>query len=173
MTIDCADVEKRGARISFDVERRCKEGGAEDDPREAREKFERTQIMRSGSDAQVKITDSFIIDMFRHIDQGKWDDLAKFFATNATYERPGYAPLTGRDSIMKFYREERIVASGSHSIDDCIIDLKLDRGLASCWGSFEGLSRNGEKLKERFADIYELRDGKITLRRTYFFRPAI
>lgn len=108
-------------------------------------------------------------ELFRAIDDAAWQDLARFFHKNVVYERPGYPPIEGIDALLYFYSNTRIVAEGKHSLDG---RLRGD-GKAICWGQFSGLSKAGDVLSERFADAYELEDGVIKKRTTYFFRAAI
>ena len=110
-----------------------------------------------------------IFSMFELVDEKKWDDLHLFYLLNATYERPGYSPYIGIKSIIDFYKFERIVEVGKHSLDGWIDS----DGEACCWGQFSGVGKTGDVLSERFCDIYNFENGLIKTRRTYFFRPAI
>lgn len=114
--------------------------------------------------------ESFVTELFRKIDARDWDALAACFAEDVVYERPGYEPLVGRDRVMRFYREERVVAAGEHSLDRVLIDG--DGG--ACWGRYVGVHRDGSPIDERFADVYTVdARGRITTRRSFFYRPAI
>ncbi|MEZ0070340.1 ketosteroid isomerase-like protein [Streptacidiphilus sp. MAP12-20] len=116
-----------------------------------------------------RTADILVRDLFRAVDGRAWEDLAQIFAKDAVYERPGYPPLLGLDRILYFYEHERIIAAGRHHVDHITGGL----GAAACWGRFQGTSRTGEPLDEPFADTYVVREGLITHRRTYFWRPAI
>ncbi|MFF7976473.1 nuclear transport factor 2 family protein [Streptomyces sp. NPDC007905] len=107
--------------------------------------------------------------LFAIIDGRRWHELGRVFAADCVYHRPGYPPLVGLADIERFYREERIVESGAHRIDDVMAG---DDSLA-CWGRFQGLSRAGERLDEKFSDYYRIDAGLISERRTYFYRAAI
>jgi ketosteroid isomerase-like protein len=115
------------------------------------------------------MSDSFITRMFATIDARRWDALADFFTADAVYERPGYEPLIGFEALDHFYRRVRIIGAGRHRVER----LVEGRESAACWGRFVGTSRDGRALDERFSDVYELRDGRIVRRTSYFFRPAI
>jgi ketosteroid isomerase-like protein len=115
------------------------------------------------------MSDIFITRMFSTIDARRWDELAEFFTADAVYERPGYAPLVGFPALEHFYREVRVIVSGQHRIERMV----AGRGTAACWGRFVGANRAGAPLDERFADVYELRDGRVARRTSYFYRPAI
>ena len=110
-----------------------------------------------------------IIDLFRIIDTGDYLSLTRIFQVDIVYERPGYAPLVGIDRLLEFYRNERIIASGTHH--PWHIVTTQDAG--ACWGHFIGIGKDGSKINERFADCYTFEEGKIKTRISYFFQPAI
>jgi len=112
---------------------------------------------------------SWFEDLFHAIDTATWGDLSQFFHADVVYERPGYPPIEGIDALLAFYSSTRIVAEGKHSLDGGL----REGGSAICWGHFHGRSKTGEVLAERFADAYELENGVIKKRTTYFFRAAI
>lgn len=107
--------------------------------------------------------------MFEAIDDAAWDRLACHFSPDVVYHRPGYEPIRGLRELDHFYRNVRIIARGQHHIDHIV----HGNGLAACWGSFEGLARDGCPLRERFADVYSFASGLICSRTTYFYRAAI
>lgn len=114
--------------------------------------------------------ENFVTELFRKVDARDWDALATSFAPDVVYERPGYEPLMGRERVMRFYREERVIASGQHSLERVV----LDEGGGACWGRYVGVHRDGSPIDERFADVYTVdAEGRITTRRSYFYRPAI
>lgn len=108
-------------------------------------------------------------DLYRTIDACDWTALAGFFHADIVYERPGYAPLVGLERVMRFYREERVIASGKHQVEGVLHEL--DR--AACWGSMRGSLRDGTRTEVRFADVYSFEDDKIRTRCSYFFSPAV
>lgn len=107
--------------------------------------------------------------LFSTIDQRRFDELGDIFATDAIYERPGYDPLEGLERITHFYREERIIISGEHHVED----VAAGEGVVISRGVFKGKGKDGADLNERFADVYRVEGGKIIHRTTYFFRAAI
>lgn len=117
----------------------------------------------------AQLRQSWFEDLFRVIDTAAWTDLPRFFHAEVVYERPGYPPIEGIDALFDFYSFTRIIAEGTHSLDGGL----HEDGKAICWGHFHGRSKTGEELSERFADAYELEDGVIKKRTTYFFRAAI
>ncbi|MBZ5521031.1 MAG: ester cyclase [Acidobacteriia bacterium] len=115
------------------------------------------------------VSPDFIRNMFGTIDNREWTALERFFLKDLIYERPGYAPLVGYDRVLQFYREERVIASGRHLLEEIV----LDGDSGACWGRFVGKHKNGSSIDERFADTYKFEQGKIKLRKSYFFRPAV
>ncbi|MEE4546136.1 nuclear transport factor 2 family protein [Streptomyces sp. V4-01] len=110
-----------------------------------------------------------VLRLFTLIDGHDWEALPQLFTPSVCYERPGYAPICGIASLLAFYRGERVVADGRHLIRGC-----LGSGCeVSCWGEFSGVSRSGEPLHETFADWYWISGGRISRRKTFFYRPAI
>ncbi|XRQ09026.1 nuclear transport factor 2 family protein [Actinomadura welshii] len=117
----------------------------------------------------TRTAEQLVTELFDIIDGRRWDELGSVFADDCVYRRPGYEPIVGLARLQHFYRHERIVASGEHSIEHTVSDL----GTVVCWGTFTGESEAGRPLDEGFADVYRVRDGKIAQRRTYFYRPGI
>lgn len=113
--------------------------------------------------------DPWFEDLFKVIDSASWMDLPRFFHPQIVYERPGYPPIVGIGKLFDFYSTTRIIAEGEHFLEGGL----RDDGRAICWGHFNGWSKNGEALAERFADAYMLEDGMIRQRTTFFFRAAI
>jgi branched-chain amino acid aminotransferase len=112
---------------------------------------------------------NFVVDLFRKIDARDWEALEDSLHEDVVYERPGYEPLVGRERVLRFYREERVIASGEHQLERVLTDGES----GACWGRFVGLHKNGSAIDERFADVYLLQDGRIRTRRSFFFRPAV
>ena len=110
-----------------------------------------------------------IIRLFETVDSRNWESLKESFCEDAVYERPGYEPLVGLERITHFYREERVIASGKHFLENTV----LNESGGACWGRFVGTHKNNSALDERFADVYLWKNGKIWIRKSYFFRPAV
>ena len=107
--------------------------------------------------------------MFESIDGSDWAALSDLLHPQVVYERPGYDPLVGLERVLRFYREERLVASGSHRVDGVLVDGDQ----ASSWGRMRGTMRDGSAADVQFAEVYGFADGRIRTRRSYFFRPAV
>lgn len=121
------------------------------------------------SPATTVVNGQWIRDMFVAIDSGDWDRLLTFFHPEIVYERPGYEPFVGRDRVMRFYREERVIAGGTHTLDGTVVE----DGRAAGWGRIDALRTDGEAVALRFADAYLIEDERIRLRRSHFFLPGV
>ena len=104
--------------------------------------------------------------IYAAIETGNHDALGEMFHATAVYRRPGSAPLLGRDRIIDFYRAIRSAAT-SHIMVESVIS-QGHRAVA--FGLVEGRGRNGERVHEQFADVYEFDDGLVRARTTYFYR---
>ena len=112
---------------------------------------------------------TLVHDLFRAIDSREFERLREICHPEVTYERPGYEAFHGIDRLLKFYREERIIASGEHRLTAVLVDPSY----GACWGRFVGKHRNGEDIDVEFADTYEIEDGRIRRRKSFFYVPAV
>lgn len=112
---------------------------------------------------------TLVHEMFRVIDGRDWDRLPEFFAAEAVYERPGYEPFAGLERLDRFYRHERVIASGRHLLEAVV----MDGDNAACWGRFVGVHKDGSPIDESFADFYRLAENRVVHRKSFFFRPAV
>ncbi len=112
---------------------------------------------------------TLIHDLFRTIDSRDFDRLPEFFTDDAVYERPGYEPFAGLARLDRFYRHERVIASGQHQLNVVV----LDGPNAACWGRFVGVHKDGSPIDELFADFYRLEGDRIAHRKSFFYRPAV
>ena len=111
----------------------------------------------------------FVRRLFDCIDGGDWPGLSDFLHDEAVYARPGYSPFVGKQAIMNFYLEKRIVSSGQHVVEKVL----SDGANIACWGNFSGTDKKGCGIAAGFADVYCIREGRIHSRRTFFDSPAI
>lgn len=116
-----------------------------------------------------KTTEQVVREYYDAVDAGEIPALLDLFAADAVYHRPGYEPLRGRSEIEHFYRDDRVIVAGMHTIDDIVVDG--DR--AAVRGFFNGTLKDHSVAEEGFADFFVLEEGRIALRRTYFDRPAV
>jgi len=108
-------------------------------------------------------------DLFDTIDRGEFDRFREFFAEDVFYERPAYPPLTGVEDLIRFYRDERIIASGQHMPEHVV----ANEACGAAWGRYQGVTRTGEPIDVIWADVYSFDDrGLIKSRRGYFFQKA-
>ena len=115
------------------------------------------------------MTDEIIVNLFGAIDSSDWAKLAQIIHPEIVYERPGYEPFQNMDRVLQFYRNERVLASGSHRLEAIV----HEGDHAACWGRFVGKKKDGSSVDELFADCYTFEDGRIRTRRSFFFRPAV
>jgi uncharacterized protein len=106
---------------------------------------------------------------FAAVDEADITGLLRGYAQEVVYERPGYPPIVGRDALERFYRVDRAIASGRHEIEGML----FENGSGAAWGSFAGVSRAGDRLAERWCDVYVFERDVIAFRRTHFFRPGV
>ncbi len=91
------------------------------------------------------------------------------FDERLLYKRPGHAALVDKATFMDFYRSGRIIDVGAHSLR--AITVENDRVVVQ--GSFRETSESGAACEIEFADVFTVKDGKISELHTYFDREAI
>ena len=122
--------------------------------------------MSSSSSSRIDL----IKHLFQIIDAQDWLAIRQVFAEQIVYDRPGYPRMIGIERVLYFYQHERVLRSGKHSLDHILVDN--DRG--SCWGWFVGHKKDGTPVEISFADAYDFDEpGRIRLRRSFFFQPAV
>ncbi|MFC8571192.1 nuclear transport factor 2 family protein [Streptomyces sp. NPDC057245] len=104
------------------------------------------------------------------VDDGDVRGVVGLFADRAVYERPGYEPIVGRDGLDAFYRGERVIDTGSHTV----VSLVVGTGDAAVEGEFHGTLKDGSEVDLRFADFFRLNEDLLfEARNTYFFSPMV
>ena len=105
------------------------------------------------------------------VDAGEIDELLMLFDLDAVYNRPGYPPMTSRVAMAEFYRGERVIASGKHTLDR----MTVDESGAAVHGEFAGVLKDGREVSLRFADFFVVDDetGFFARRDTFFFTPMV
>ncbi|MFE3380440.1 nuclear transport factor 2 family protein [Streptomyces anulatus] len=104
------------------------------------------------------------------VDDGNISGLLDLFEPTAEYHRPGYDPLVNQSELAHFYRSERVIESGRHSITKLIAQ---DHEVA-VHGTFEGILRNGSNVSLDFADFFSVTPrGTFSMRRTFFYAPLV
>ncbi|MCH8614231.1 nuclear transport factor 2 family protein [Arsenicicoccus dermatophilus] len=104
---------------------------------------------------------------FELVDAGETEALVQLFAPDATYERPGYPPITGHEGLRAFYGGERVIESGRHTLTHAVVAGDE----VAVQGTFRGVRRDGAPLDLRFSDFYTLDGDRIVRRTTYFYAP--
>lgn len=96
--------------------------------------------------------------------------LVALFSPDAEYRRPGYEPLVGRERIEEFYRAERVIAHGRHTIEQLVVD----EDSVAVRGGFAGTLRDGAPVRAEFADFFRPDpQGRFASRVTYFYTPLV
>jgi ketosteroid isomerase-like protein len=104
-------------------------------------------------------------EFYRLVDAGDLDGLAARFTEDASYARPGYPVLAGRAAIDHFYRYDRVIASGRHTLESIVVSGHE----IAVRGSFAGQLRDGSPVAHRFAEFFVIdTEGRITGRETFF-----
>lgn len=99
--------------------------------------------------------------------------LVALFTPEATYHRPGYAPMIGHAAMTAFYGGTRVIREGTHSIATIATIVAADDRVA-VRGSFAGTLHDGTAVDLRFSDFFELApDGRFSRRDTFFFAPLV
>ncbi len=107
---------------------------------------------------------------YERVDAGDVEGVLDFFADEAVYHRPGYAPMAGRQALADFYGGERVIADGQHVLDA----LLVDGDQVAVRGRFEGTLKDGSAASVGFSDFFVLDEqGRALTRHSYFDRPAV
>ena len=107
---------------------------------------------------------------YRAVDSGDVPAVVDWFAADGVYHRPGYEPMRGREELAAFYGGERVIASGSHRVDqlivgDCAVAVR---------GVFTGTLRDGRTVTVGFADLITYDEtGHAVERHSYFDTPTV
>ena len=103
------------------------------------------------------------------IDNQDWHSLALLLCDDTCYEVSGFAPFRGKHAVLEYYRHERPILSGIHTIESIISEG--DSGV--CCGRFVGVKKNAERVDIRFADEIHFQNFRIRQRRVYFCQPLL
>lgn len=103
------------------------------------------------------------------VDAGDDDVTSALFAPDGTYDRPGYPTMVGQQ-IADFYRGDRVIESGAHTLTEMIADG--DR--VATRGVFNGRLKDGSDSTVGFADFFRFDEaGLIAERTSYFYVGAV
>lgn len=110
-----------------------------------------------------------IRDYYEHIDADDLESVFALFADDVTYHRPGQPSLDGMAEFERFYREDRPLSEGEHTVES----LTVGDDTVAVRGTFEG-KQDGETVAFGFADHHRFDDnGLITERWTYTDTGAV
>jgi steroid Delta-isomerase len=111
-----------------------------------------------------------VMKYYQLVDLGDVAGLVELFTDDAEYHRPGYQPLVGRFELEDFYRNQRVIREGQHTItglvasDECV----------AVQGEFTGSLRDNRTTHLRFADFFRFSPtGQVSRRDTFFFTPLV
>jgi steroid delta-isomerase len=126
------------------------------------------------TETQVPVADSAALRQvhrfYELVDAGDAAGVADLFAVRASYYRPGYEPMVGREQVLRFYSRDRIIKDGAHTLETIIVE----RGEVAVHGQFHGQLHDGSPIGLRFADFFALdADQLISERRTFYFTHTV
>ncbi len=81
------------------------------------------------------------------------------------YHREGTKDINGIDAFRKFYEEDRVILFGEHKA----MVVETDSNTVNVTGVFEGILKNGDKVKVRFKDIFVFNSHEKIISRTTLF----
>lgn len=111
-----------------------------------------------------------VLRYYETVDTGAPHDVVALFSPTALYRRPGYPPMEGSAELLAFYDGGRVIAEGGHTIETVVVD----GARAAVQGRFDGVLRDGQRVRLRFADFFRFDgDGLVAERDTYFDVPAV
>ncbi|GGM76680.1 hypothetical protein GCM10011609_10770 [Lentzea pudingi] len=104
------------------------------------------------------------------VDAGDVTGLVNMFSPDATYRRPGYAPMVGHEEMSAFYGGARVIREGRHTVDKVVESAEE----VAVYGTFNGVLHDGRQVDLRFSDFFEFtEDGHFARRDTFFFAPLV
>ncbi|MGH3156850.1 MAG: nuclear transport factor 2 family protein [Streptosporangiaceae bacterium] len=107
---------------------------------------------------------------YARIDAGDIPGMCALLSPDARYSRPGYPDMTNREDIGTFYREDRVIRDGCHTLTS-VVATGTD---VAVHGDFNGTLRDGTAARHRFAEFFTVAtDGSLDSRRTFFYVPLI
>ncbi|WP_019633386.1 nuclear transport factor 2 family protein [Actinomadura atramentaria] len=99
------------------------------------------------------------------VDAQEVDALVALFHPAVRYERQGTPEIVGIDALRRFYEGERVIASGSHHLEQVL----ADGDWVAVRGRFDGVLRDGERVEVRFTDWWHFdRAGLVDRRESLF-----
>ena len=111
-----------------------------------------------------------IREFYARIDAGDVPGMCALLSPDVQYCRPGYPDMNSRDAIDRFYREDRVIRDGRHTLAS-VVATGTD---VAVHGDFSGTTRDGTPARHRFAEFFTVAaDGSLASRRTFFYIPYV
>lgn len=109
--------------------------------------------------------------LFELIDAAEFDRAIDLFEPDCVYLRPGYPAICGRDDLLDFYRNVRIVVDGLHTR----LSSVSNHGSVAYRGSFVGhVKAQPDPVEVDFVDCFDFAASDLIARRqTFFFVESI
>lgn len=114
-------------------------------------------------------SEAMVREYYQRIDADDVAGILQLFTPDAVYRRPGYPPMIGTAALKDFYRNQRVIKSGRHTLTTLI----RSGDEVAVQGAFTGVLKDGSSTELEFADFYRLRDGVFAERTTYFYAPLV
>ena len=107
---------------------------------------------------------------YQLVDANDVDGVVAMFAEDAVYNRPGYDPLIGRRQIERFFRDQRVIERGRHTVTEVVVSGSV----VAVHGACSATLKSGRDLDLRFADFFVANaSGAFQKRDTFFFAPLV
>ncbi|MEU1285622.1 nuclear transport factor 2 family protein [Kitasatospora sp. NPDC005856] len=107
---------------------------------------------------------------YQLVDAGDVPALVALFTPDARYRRPGYRPMVGHAELERFYRDQRVIRTGVHTLATVV----TTGDEVAVHGLFRGVLHDGDEVELRFADFFRMTpQGRIAARDTFFHVPAV
>jgi uncharacterized protein len=103
------------------------------------------------------------------VDAADIEGILSLFSEAVVYERQGTPTITGKDQLRRFYSEDRIIASGAHTLDEVLVGTAW----VAVRGTFRGTLKNGDAVEPEFTDWFHVVDGVIERRQSLFPGRAV
>jgi uncharacterized protein len=106
---------------------------------------------------------------YAYVDAQRLDAMLELFHEDIVYERQGTPTIKGIEALQRFYQQERIIESGTHSLDQVL----PGKDWVAVRGRFAGRLRDGRQVTLRFTDWHHFQNDKIIRRESLFPGPTV
>jgi ketosteroid isomerase-like protein len=122
------------------------------------------RIYKFGKSMIMDELERIVKKYYAAVDTGDLDTLFSIFSDDIVYKRPGYKPIEGMKNFQAFYRENRVIKEGHHTL----LNITVKDPYVVVEGEFNGVLKDGARTYTQFVDVYTFSNGKATRRHTYF-----